>query len=737
MAKNIGGPTALEGVTSSVSSFRNAVQLLLALGELMPFKTYGRVVACLIGITCEICPGSAGFSVEPQSSTSVILISVDTLRADRLSCYGSRRAQTPHIDAMTRGGTLFSEVSAQAPLTLPSHVSLLTSTYPFANGIEDNGEQLAPGAVTLATVLKLRGYRTAAFVGAFVLDRRFGLSQGFDVYESPFDLHREAGRDPGEIKRLGADVTQAATQWLRENSGAPFFLFLHLYDLHTPYRLPASVQARSRSLDYEAVLGYVDGVLGQFWEFLVQQGIASRSLIVFTSDHGESLGDHGESTHGYFIYQSTLRVPLVIHWPATAGPFVSRVDEPASLLDVAPTVLQFLGAPKPNQFQGRSLLGLLSQKTPGPAEEIYGESLYGHAHFGTSSLRCLRLGRYKYIEAPRPELFDLTPDPGEAHNLYAARRSFALTLRERLLSLRSRFQSTAAREGSPAVSPEVMERLNSLGYMAVSGARGAPPDSGPDPKDRIASYEKYGHAITLASAGRLKEANLTLTRLLAEDPDLLDVRLSLGLNQQKLGQHAEAAQNFRKVLKKDPLSALSHYDLAVSDWELHQPDDAVNELRLALAIEPYYTHAEELLGTIWLQQKRYDQARAQFSHLLTLNPDNYAAHYNLGALATLEGQWEDGERHLRAALKSDPLSAEAHNTLGSLYLRRQDLLRARDEFTAAIRLDPKFAWGHYNLGLTFHQQKRDAEAAREFHAALEADPQFRAARIALDRLEHR
>ncbi|PYU91632.1 MAG: hypothetical protein DMG25_14230, partial [Acidobacteria bacterium] len=199
MAKNIGGPTALEGVTSSVSSFRNAVQLLLALGELMPFKTYGRVVACLIGITCELCPGSAGFSVEPQSSTSVILISVDTLRADRLSCYGSRRAQTPHIDAMTRGGTLFSEVSAQAPLTLPSHVSLLTSTYPFANGIEDNGEQLAPGAVTLATVLKLRGYRTAAFVGAFVLDRRFGLSQGFDVYESPFDLHREAGRDPGEI----------------------------------------------------------------------------------------------------------------------------------------------------------------------------------------------------------------------------------------------------------------------------------------------------------------------------------------------------------------------------------------------------------------------------------------------------------------------------------------------------------------------------------------------------------
>src|SRR2546425_2113868 len=369
-------------VTASVFSFRNAVQLLLARGELMRFKTYGRAVACLIGITCQLCTGS-GFGVDPQPSTSVILISVDTLRADRLSCYGSKRAPTPHIDAIARGGTLFSEVSAQAPLTLPSHVSLLTSTYPFANGIEDNGEQLAPGAVTLATVLKLRGYRTAAFVGGFVLDRRFGLNQGFDVYESPFDLHREAGRDPGEIKRLGADVTQAATQWLRENSGAPFFLFLHLYDLHTPYRLPASVQPRSRGLDYEAVLGYVDSVLGQFWEFLTQQGIASQSLIVFTSDHGESLGDHGESTHGYFIYQSTLRVPLVIHWPAAAGPFLSRVDEPASLLDVAPTVLQFLGAPKPNQLQGRSLLGLLSQKTPGPAEEIYGESLYGHAHFGT------------------------------------------------------------------------------------------------------------------------------------------------------------------------------------------------------------------------------------------------------------------------------------------------------------------------------------------------------------------
>ena len=217
------------------------------------------LVAVIFLVATLVCFAPPVMADEPLPS--IILISVDTLRADRLSCYGYRGRPTPHIDALAKGGTLFSQVSSQVPLTLPSHVSLLTSSYPFSNGITDNGQQLGPNAVTLATLLKSRGYRTAAFVGGFVLDRRFGLNQGFDFYDSPFDLHRRRGIDPGDVKRLGEEVVRAANHWLEENSGQPFFLFLHLYDLHTPYDLPAALRKRFPGPGYEAELAYVDEVL--------------------------------------------------------------------------------------------------------------------------------------------------------------------------------------------------------------------------------------------------------------------------------------------------------------------------------------------------------------------------------------------------------------------------------------------------------------------------------------------
>lgn len=283
-------------------------------------------------------------SSENGRSPSIILISIDTLRADRLGCYGYRRTPTPHVDAITQGGTLFSAVSSQVPLTFPSHVSLFTSTYPFFNGIEDNGEALRPNAVTLATVLKSRGYQTGAFVGGFALDRRFGLNQGFDEYNSTFDLHREGESDSGDVKRLGAEVVADSLHWLDANSSRPFFLFLHLYDLHTPYNLPASFRA-SYGSGYDEELRYVDEQVGVFWDALRQRHLLDRTLIVFVSDHGESLGEHGEKTHGYFIYQSTVWVPMIIHWPAASATFAVRVDQPASLMDVAPTILQFPAFP--------------------------------------------------------------------------------------------------------------------------------------------------------------------------------------------------------------------------------------------------------------------------------------------------------------------------------------------------------------------------------------------------------
>jgi tetratricopeptide (TPR) repeat protein len=688
-----------------------------------------RLVVCLSALLAGA--GSASSAV-PGKPPPIVLISVDTLRADHVSCYGYRRIATPHLDALTKGGTLFSAVNSQVPLTFPSHVSLFTSTYPFFNGIEDNGETLRPNALTLATVLKAHGYRTGAVVGGFVLDRRFGLDQGFDAYDSTFDLHRQADSDAGDVKRLGAEVVAAANKWLEANSGSPFFLFVHLYDLHTPYNLPANYRARF-GMGYDAELRYVDEQVGALCDTLRQHNVFANSLIVLTSDHGEGLGEHGEKTHGYFVYQSTLWVPLIVHWPTGGANFPARIDEPAALMDVAPTIVQFAGITPPPEFQGRSLLELLRADHPKIPRDVASESVYAQRHFGCSPLWSLRSGRYKFIQAPKPELYDLAADPGETRNLYGPQGSQAQASKQKLTALRARFRNPRPR-GQRALDPDTVARLSSLGYLAGSSPEAEAPENGPDPKDRIGDFEEFGRAILLASTGHVEESSALLERLLNSHPDLSDVRMSLGLNDQRLRRHEEAAREFQKVLKADPLNAKAHLDLGLSLFEVRKMDEAGREFQAALAIAPNYTRAEDMLGSVALQRNDYARARERFEHVLTVDPNDYNAHYNLGALAALQGQWEAGERHLRAALSVDPLDPEAHNTLGSLYLREGDLDRAAAEFRAALRLRPKSAPEHYNLGLVLGKQHREADAAEEFRQALAIDPQFDAARQALRRL---
>ena len=635
---------------------------------------------------------------EDRSIPSVILVSVDTLRADRLGCYGNHRLPTPCIDAMSQGGTLFFQIDALVPMTLPSHASLLTSTYPFANGVEENGGQLGPGAVTLAKVLGARGYHTAAFIGGYVLDRQFGLDQGFDFYDSPFDLHPLLGEDAPNLKRPGEDVVRKATQWLQAHSSQPFFVFLHLYDLHLPYTLAG---AASDPTGYDMEVRYVDEVLGRFWQYLAAQRLLDRSLIVFTSDHGESLGEHGEKTHGYFIYESTLWVPLIIHWPAGAPTYPPRVEEPASLVDVAPTILQYLGLSQPQQFQGRSLLELLGGKAQSPVREVYGESLYARDHLDCSPLRSLRIGRYKFIDAPKPELYDLARDPGERHNIYASQKAPARSLHDRLLSLRSRYSSAGHTGPQKPVDSETLNRLSSLGYLAMSGRQANPDNAGPDPKDRIGEYRRYGRAIMLASADRLPEA----------------------------------IQEFEKVLKDDPRNLLTRFYLAVCHYRAHQLNEAIQELQATLAEAPDDAQARELLGTIWLEKRDYARAEIEFRRLLTIAPEDYGANYNIAVLDLLAGRWEEGVQHLRAAIHSHPGSVQAHSALGDADLQRGNWEQAQSEFSEVIRLDPSSAPAHYNLGKALLGQKRPQEAAEEFRQSLALDPHFRLARQALDALK--
>ncbi len=613
--------------------------------------------------------------IAPLRSTPVILISVDTLRADYLSCYEAGKRPTPHIDALAKRGTVFSQVSSAFPLTLPSHVALFTSTYPFMNGVEDNGVPLNSTAVTLATLLKSAGYRTGAFVASFVLDRRFGLNRGFDVYDGPIDVHNPTTA-PIESKRPGAQVAGAALRWLEHNSDTPFFLFLHLYDLHLPYDLPQDPSLRHGETGYTAELAYEDRVLGDFLAALNRRNLPDKALIVFTSDHGEGLGEHSESTHGYFIYQSTLRVPLIIHWPAGFDRAMrERIDEPASLLDVAPTILDAVGIPRPAAMRGHSLI------SSGQNREIYSESLYAQNHFGCATLRSLRVGRYKYIESPKPELYDLASDPNESRNLYEQERGRAAALAQRIAAVRATAPAVRSNiSGGP--QPDTIAALRSLGYLSGS-TKSIRMDSHIDPKDRIADFEEYLRALDLSSAGKLSESERILQSLRDKLPGVTDIRVSLGLNAQRTGDFAGAAREFEAAIQQAPSDAQGHFELGFCQFRLGQLDDAIQQFKAALTLEPWYTRAAEALAEIYTRKQDYPQARAYLNQLLSVDPNSYAAHYNLGIFAALEQNWPDAEHHMQLALRADPRSAEAHDALGKIFQQEGKKDKAAQEFRAA------------------------------------------------------
>ena len=528
--------------------------------------------------------------------TPVILISIDTLRADHLSAYGYRGVQTPNIDSFARQGTLFTDAACQIPLTLPSHTSLFTSTYPFENRIEENAERVPPGAVTLASVLRSHGYKTAAFIGSIFLERQMGLDQGFNLYDSPFSFlagSRISGsmilagppRNPYSVRetRDGALVVRAAVRWLDANRGQPAFVFLHLFDMHEPYSVPADV-ARQRGISrYDAQLEYVDSVLGRLRQGLVDGGWWDRSLVVLLSDHGEGLGEHGESNHGYFIYQSTLWVPLMFHWPSGAPSYPARVSQPAGLIDVAPTILDFLGLPAPPSFEGRSLTGVIAGKEANP-REVYSESLYIHDAFGWAPLRGLRLGQYKYIEAPKAELYDLRQDPHEEHNILAKDSAEAPVLQGKLKGLLARY--AARRPARPSdTSPATQALLSSLGYLS-GGARPKSDNSGPDPKDHIAELQLYERAMDYLSQRRLDEAIAALRQIVVRNPHNILARRDLGGCYIERGAYAKARSNFQRVVAVVPDDYMAQLELGIADEHLGLLQEAKQHVQAACQLYP-------------------------------------------------------------------------------------------------------------------------------------------------------
>jgi arylsulfatase A-like enzyme len=493
--------------------------------------------------------------VPPAERPNVLLVTIDTLRADRVGCYGHASASTPVLDALAARGVRFETAIAHVPLTGPSHASILTGLGPLGHGFRENAGFVLPAqAKSGAEDFRQAGYRTAAFVSAFPLDRRFGFDRGFETY----DDHLPKGNDPRRtpyVERLADATTEAALRWLAPTTGptaaaqsAPFFLWVHYYDPHAPYEPPGDFAARVRAAPYDGEVAFVDQQLGRLLRALEERGVLARTLVVAMSDHGEGLGEHGEGTHGLFVYDSTLKVPFIVAGPGIGGGRVARTV--ARGIDVLPSLLDYAGLKPRPEIEGRSLRPAIEGREMSDAP-AYAETLYPQREFGWAPLFAWRTARHKMIEAPRPELYDLETDPGETANRAGSENARLVDMRQKLEVVLSRTAPSAAAE----VDPEAAERLRALGYVAGGG--GAPVAPGAARRDRADGQRLVPRLNRGMSVVRTDPAAAIrdLTAVLAEDPGLLMARRSLAVAYTSAHQYERAIAELRRLEKDGILSA--------------------------------------------------------------------------------------------------------------------------------------------------------------------------------------
>ena len=599
---------------------------------------------------------------EPRHN--VIVITVDTLRADHLGCYGYRQVQTPNIDAFTSDSIRFERAYTPVPITLPAHTVIFTGTYPTLSGIHDfSANRLGAKQPTLASLLKDRGYATGAVVASGVLDSRFGLNRGFDFYYDHFDFNRLQEANLDEMERPGNVVADEALSWLSKNHSTPFLFWMHLYDPHYPYAPPAPYDQMYKSHPYDGEIAFADEQIGRVLRFLKDKGLYQKSVIIVAGDHGEGLGEHSEKTHGFFIYSSTLRVPLIIHLPEISG--VKQSTEPVSLADIVPTVMQFLGLPVPAQVQGKSLLSIIAGKRDSEPRSLYSETFLPRLHFNWSDLRGVVAGNYHFIDAPRPELYDLSKDPGELANLYSQKGAVASVLRAKLRSMIREYTPGGELAEKTGLDPALMERLESLGYAGFSGGGDPRVRSSdlPDPKDRIKLYELISEAMAASQDRQYQDSVQKLTLALATEPNSVPVHYLLGMDYYRLGNFPRAIDHFQHVLDVSPDYSLAAYQLGLSYARAGDMTSAIQTLQRALQLDPTNFSAAYNLGAAYTHQGKIAEAAAAFRQSISVAPDYAAAHVGLGELLLYQGQVDNSIAELRQAIGLAPLDPHAHGAL--------------------------------------------------------------------------
>jgi len=668
------------------------------------------------------------------SDLNIVLITLDTTRADRLGAYGFPETVTPELDRLAREGVLFERAVTAAPLTLPAHSSLFTAKYPPHHGVRDNGGFfLDARETTLAQRLKAHGFRTGGFVGAYVLDRSWGISQGFDTYFDDFDLSKYESPSLGEVERPGNDVADHALAWLETVRSFRFFCWIHFYDAHSPYNPPEPYQTRFARRPYLGEIAFVDSQVGRIRSFLETHGLLDRTVIVAVGDHGESLGDHGESTHGFFVYDSVLRVPLLMRTPYDALR-ARRVTDLVRSVDVAPTLLDLLAIPFDGRIDGQSVVPAMTGPTRDMGLVGYAEAVYPRYHFGWGDLRSLTEGRFKYIDAPRPELYDLVQDPGETRNIYADRRPLADRMAASLQSMDS------ARDEGPKpkvdLDPDARVRLAALGYVGTfAGGPSRGPQRLADPKDKIDVFNLLVDAREKLHDANASERGLaTLRQLVATDPEVIDAWVMLGNQYAHRHEFNRALDALRRALALKPDYDLAVFNLAGVYRAIGRDEEALLGYRRLLALDPRNAQAHQLVAQILVDRRTLDEAEKELQVALDLQPAMAAARNTLGALRLKQGDLDSGEREIRAALSQNPDLRLAHFNLALAAERRNDLNTAIAEYKKEIDSHPGSYMAEFNLGKVFETLGKVSEEEDAFRAAVNSNPAFAEGHLFLAKL---